>query len=336
MRVGIIGAGLQGGRRARAIKESGDELVMVADPEFERAKNLAEAMKCQATDKWEKITVSEDIEVVVICTPPHLHETMSLAALRQGKHVLCEKPLAHSVEEARRMVDTAGENGFKLKCGFNHRHHPGIVQAREWYDIGYIGEISCIRCRYGIGGRPDYQKDWRMIPEISGGGQLMDQGMHVIDLCRWFLGDFDRIYGITTTSYWDIVPLEDNAFVLLHTEKDQIAQFHVSWTEWKNLFSFEIFGKDGYITVAGLGGSYGTERATLGKRAALEPFREETVEFRGEDKSWLAEWREFTSAIKDDREPLGNGDDGLKALRVVRAIYESADAKQYTTCQEVK
>lgn len=336
MRVGIIGAGLQGGRRARAIKESGDELVMIADLEFERAKNLAEAMKCQATDKWERIAANEDIEAVVICTPPHLHETMSLAALRQGKHVLCEKPLARSVEEARRMVDTAGDNGVKLKCGFNHRHHPGMVQAREWFDSGNIGEINFIRCRYGIGGRPDYEKDWRMNPEISGGGQLMDQGMHVIDLCRWFLGDFTRIYGITATSYWDIAPLEDNAFVLLHTEKGQTAQFHVSWTEWKNQFSFEIFGKDGYITVEGLGGSYGTERATLGKRAALEPFREETIEFRGEDKSWLAEWREFTAAIKDDREPLGNGDDGLEALRVVRTIYESADARQYTTYQEVK
>ena len=337
MKVGIIGAGLQGRRRAGAILESGDELVMVADLESERAKLLADAMNCQATDKWETVAISEDIEAVVICTPPQLHEMVSLAALRQRKHVLCEKPLARNVEEARRMVDTARDNHVKLKCGFNHRHHPGITQAREWYDSGHIGEISFIRCRYGIGGRPGYEKDWRMNPEISGGGQLMDQGMHVIDLCRWFLGDFNRIYGITSTSFWDIAPLEDNAFVLLQTEKGQTAQFHVSWTEWKNLFSFEIFGKDGYITVEGLGGSYGTERATLGKRAFLEPFREETVEFRGEDKSWLTEWHEFTSAIQDDREPLSNGDDGLEVLRIVRAVYESAaDARQYSAYQEVK
>ena len=337
MRVGIIGAGLQGERRAQAIKESGDELVMVADIDYQRSELLADAMKSQATDKWQNVATGDDIEIVVVCTPPHLHELISLAAMRQGKHVLCEKPLARTVEEAEKMVDAARDNSVKLKCGFNHRHHPGIVQAREWYDTGDIGEISFIRCRYGIGGRLDYEKDWRMNPEISGGGQLMDQGMHVIDLCRWFLGDFDRIYGITSTSFWDISPLEDNAFVLLHTEKGQTAQFHVSWTEWKNQFSFEIFGKDGYIIVAGLGGSYGMERATLGKRAFLEPFREETIEFRGEDKSWLAEWREFTSAIKDDQEPLGNGNDGLEALRVIRAIYESAaDARQYTTCQEVK
>jgi predicted dehydrogenase len=235
------------------------------------------------------------------------------------------------------MVNAARDNCIKLKCGFNHRHHPGILQAREWYDNGVIGEISFIRCRYGIGGRPGYEKDWRMNPEISGGGQLMDQGMHVIDLCRWFLGDFNWIYGITATSFWDISPLEDNAFVMLHTEKGQTAQFHVSWTEWKNLFSFEIFGKNGYIKVEGLGGSYGNERVTLGKRALFEPFREETVEFRGEDKSWLAEWREFASAIKDDREPMGNGDDGLEALRIVQAVYDSSTyAKQHTIYQEIK
>jgi predicted dehydrogenase len=337
MKVGIIGAGLQGERRARAIEESGDELVMVADLEFEKAKNLAYAMKCQATDKWERVALSEDIEAVVICTPPHLHEIMSTVALQQGKHVLCEKPLARNVEEARRMVNAAHVNCVRLKCGFNHRHHPGIVQARDWYEAGNIGEIISIRCRYGIGGRPGYEKDWRMNPEISGGGQLMDQGIHVIDLCRWFLGNFSRILSITSTSFWDISPLEDNAFVLLYTEEGQTAQFHVSWTEWKNLFSFEILGKDGYITVKGLGGSYGTERITMGKRAFLEPFHEETVEFHGEDKSWLAEWSEFISAIKNGREPMGNGDDGLEALRVAQAIYESAaNTRQYATYQETE
>ena len=315
MRVGIIGAGLQGGRRAQAIKEAGDELVIMADIEYKRAKLLADAMKCQATDKWQNVATGENIEIVVVCTPPHLHELISLSALRQGKHVLCEKPLARTVEEAEKMVDAARDNSVKLKCGFNHRHHPGMVRARDWVDSGCIGEIRAIRCRYGIGGRPGYEKEWRMNPEISGGGQLMDQGMHVIDLCRWFLGDFNRTYGITATSFWDIAPVEDNAFVILQTEKSQTALIHVSWTEWKNLFCFEILGKDGYIVVEGLGGSYGTERAVLGKRAFLEPFQEETVEFRGGDNSWFNEWREFTSAIAEDRDFPSNGNDGLEALK---------------------
>lgn len=337
MRAGIIGAGLQGGRRAKAIAEASDQVVMVADSELSRAKALADALNCPATDNWEDLVACRDIDIVVICTPPHLHEPMALAAARQGKHVLCEKPLARTVEEAERMVAAARESSVRLKCGFNHRHHPGIVRAREWCDSGCIGEITGLRGRYGIGGRPGYEKEWRMNPEISGGGQLMDQGMHLIDLCRYFLGDFNRVHGATATSFWEIAPVEDNAFVILQNDRQQTAQFHVSWTEWKNLFSLEILGKDGYIVVEGLGGSYGTERATLGRRAFLDPFQEKTVEFRNDDSSWLAEWREFTTAIAEGREPLGSGRDGLEALKIVQAVYNSAAAfRPVDSYQEVK
>lgn len=152
----------------------------------------------------------------------------------------------------------------------------------------------------------------------------MDQGMHVLDLSRWFLGDFSQATGFLTTSYWDVAPLEDNAFVLLRTAERQVASIHVSWTQWKNLFSFELFGRDGYIIVQGLGGSYGTEQAILGKRAFLEPFKEEEVEFRSEDPSWGNEWREFVSAIDHNRQPLGSGHDGLEAVKLAYAVYESA------------
>jgi predicted dehydrogenase len=337
MKVGIIGAGRQGERRARAILEAGDTLVVMADIDINRATYLAEAMNCEATTSWESVIAGKGIDIVVVCTPPNLHEVITVAALNRGKHVLCEKPLARTVEEAERMVEAARINGAKLKCGFNHRHHPGILLAKQWCEEGRIGEITSIRCRYGIGGRPGYEKDWRMNPEISGGGQLMDQGMHVIDLCRWFLGDFTRILGVTATSFWDIYPLEDNAFVLLQTEKGQTVQFHVSWTEWKNLFSFEISGRDGYITIEGLGGSYGTERVMLGNRAFLKPFQEEQIEFRGKDNSWLEEWREFTTAIAEDRQPLGSGDDGLENLKIVRAVYRAdREVNQYSLYQEIK
>jgi predicted dehydrogenase len=152
----------------------------------------------------------------------------------------------------------------------------------------------------------------------------MEQGIHGIDLFRWFLGEFDEVAGFTTTRFWDTAPLEDNAFALFHTENGQVASIHSSLTQWKNLFSFELFGQDGYIVVEGLGGGYGTERVTLGKKAFTEPFRDETTEFRGGDRSWYGEWEEFVSAIEENREPLGNGYDGLEALRLVFAVYESA------------
>lgn len=324
MRVGLIGAGLQGWRRAPVLKQfPGTEVVIVATAHQETAERLANSIGCQATTNWAEV-VEKDLDAVLVCTPPHLHAPISIAAMKTGKHVLCEKPLARSLDEAEEIVKVAQENGVKLKCGFNHRHHPGIQQAREWFDKGIIGELNFLRCRYGICGRPGYEKEWRAKPEIAGGGHLMEQGIHAIDLFRWFLGEFTEVVGFTATRFWDMAPLEDNAFALLRTEKGQVASLHSSLTQWKNLFSFEIFGQDGYILVDGLGGSYGTEKVTLGKRALLEPFKEETTEFRGGDRSWYEEWREFVTAIEEDREPLGNGRDGLEALRLVNAVYQSA------------
>jgi predicted dehydrogenase len=326
MRVGIVGAGLQGRRRSQALREvDGSELVMIADVRQDAAAALAADAGCLATSQWEDVVTRDDVEAVVVCTPPHLHAPISIAAMRAGKHVLCEKPLAATVAEAEDMARIARERGVKLKCGFNLRHHPGVQQARQWFERGRIGEIMFVRCRYGIGGRRSYDQEWRTKAEISGGGELMDQGIHLLDLCRWFLGDFEQVTGVVATLFWGIAPLEDNAFALLRTGAGQIASLHVSWTQWKPLFSFEMFGRDGYIQVEGLGGPYGTERATLGRRDFEAPFEEETVENRGEDISWRQEWREFVAAISEGREPLGSGEDGVAALRLAKEIYESAE-----------
>lgn len=325
-RVGIIGAGLQGGRRAPVLKQFKDtQLVMVASRHLDHARSLADSTGCkEASDRWQDVIEREDINIVLVCTPPDLHAPMSLAAMRAGKHVLCEKPLARTVAEAEEMLRVARESSVRLKCGFNHRHHPGIQKAREWVDGGAIGEIDFIRCRYGICGRPGYDKEWRADPAIVGGGHLMEQGIHAIDLFRWFLGDFTEAVGFTSTRFWDMAPLEDNGFALLRNVNGQIASLHSSLTQWKNIFSLEIFGRDGYIIVEGLGQAYGNERVTRGKRDLTAPFKTETTEFLGGDRSWYEEWREFAAAIAEDREPIGNGADGLEALKLVQAIYKAS------------
>jgi len=325
--VGLIGAGLQGGRRAPVLKQlPGTELVIVAAAHKQGAEGLASAMGCRATGDWHEVVENKEVDAVMVCTPPHLHAEMSIAAMKNGKHVLCEKPLTRTIAEANAMLKAAQDNKVVLKCGFNHRHHPGIRKAREWVGQGVIGELDFIRCRYGIGGRPGYEKEWRADPKIVSGGQLMEQGIHAIDLFRWFLGDFSEVTGFVSTRYWNIAPLEDNGFALFRTAKGQIASLHSSLTQWINIFSFEIYARDGYIVVEGLGGGYGTEKVTLGKRAFFKPFREEVTEFRGGDRSWYEEWKEFVAAIKENREPLGTGRDGLEALRMVNAVYESAAA----------
>jgi predicted dehydrogenase len=325
MRVGIIGAGLQARRRGPVLVNFPEtKPVVVSAIQKDHAAPLAAKLGCEAAEGWESIVERDDLDALIVATPPHLHARISIAAVRNGKHVLCEKPLARTLTEAQEMVATAKETGRVLKCGFNHRHHPGIQQARRWFKEGRIGEPMFVRARYGIGGRPGYEAEWRANPEVVSGGQLMEQGIHVVDLARWFLGEFSQVAAFVEANFWNIKPFEDNAFALYRTAVGTTASIHSSLTQWKNLFSFELYGQDGYVTVDGLGGSYGNEKACLGKRDFTAPFTEEVVEFRGEDLSWRDEWQEFVAAVNEGREPLGNAADGLEAMRLVFAAYESA------------
>jgi predicted dehydrogenase len=222
------------------------------------------------------------------------------------------------------MVNAANINKVKLKCGLNHRFHPAIQRAKQLLDQGEIGEPNFVRCRYGIGGRPGYEKEWRANPEIAGGGEIIDQGTHAFDLSRWFLGEFIEVSAFMANYLPNIKLVEDNGFVMLRTKAGQVASIHVSLTQWKNLFSFEVFGSEGYTVSEGLGGSYGNEHFMFGRKDFIKPFSEELVEFRGEDRSWLEEWHEFVTCIKENREPLGNGYDGLAAMRIVNSVYEAA------------
>lgn len=334
MKVGLIGAKLQAQRRAPVLQSFPDtELVAISAAHIESAQALATKMGCEAMVSWESVVRRKDLDAIVVCTPPHLHAQISIAAMKSGKHVLCEKPLARTLQEAEAMVEAARVNGVKLKCGFNHRHHPAIQKAKEWLDRGRIGKPYFIRCRYGICGRPNYEKEWRADPKIVGGGQLMEQGNHAIDLSRWFLGEFTEVAAFTANYFWKTEPLEDNAFVLMRTKDGRIASIHSSLTQWKNLFSFEIFGSEAYITVEGLGGSYGNEQAILCKREFLKPFAEEIIEFRGKDRSWYEEWKEFIGSVKENREPLGSGYDGLVAMQLVSAAYESAQRHSFVNLE---
>ena len=325
MRVGVVGCGLVGRRRATVVRESaGDEVVIVADVDRTRAEEVARENGCLVTTDWREVVSRVDVDAVIVSTTNDWLAPISIAAAQNGKHVLCEKPLGRNPEESWQLVEAARANEVKLKTGFNHRHHAAIWKARELFDEGALGEICFLRCRYGHGGRPGYDREWRANPEISGGGELLDQGIHALDLFRWFLGDLHEVVGFIRTSFWN-TPVEDNVFALLRTAGGEVASLHASWTQWKNLFSFEIFGQDGYLIVEGLGQSYGLERLTWGKRLPESgPPEEKRFEFPGPDVSWEQEWREFVTAIQEDREPVGNGYDGWKAVRLAYAIYESA------------
>jgi len=325
MRVAIIGSGLQGNRRAQALESFPDaDLVVVTAKGRSGAEPLAKRMQCAAGAGWEEVVRRTDIDVVVVCTPPNLHSAITLAAIEEGKHVLCEKPLARTLEEGEAMVRAAEKKGVVLKCGFNHRHHPAIMAAKRHFENGLVGAAVFLRAAYGICGRPGYEQEWRADPRITSGGQLMEQGIHVVDLFRWFLGEIKDVTGIVETLYWPIKPLEDNAFVIFRAANGVPASLHSSLTQWRNLFSFQVYGEDGYLEVEGLGGGYGTEKLAIGKKIFDRPFEYGITEFRAGDTSWRDEWKEFMDAIAENRGPLGSGRDGLEALRLVFAAYESA------------
>ncbi len=186
-RVAIIGAGLQCQRRASVlVKDKGIKLVAIASLHIDHAKNAAAQYGCEASDKWEKTIERDDIDIVIICTPPYIHAEIAIKSMKSGKHVLCEKPLTRTIQEAEEMVIVAKETGKILKCGFNHRHHPAIWEAKKVCNQGGIGKPLFARCRYGICGRPGYEKEWRANPEMAAGGQFIEQGTHTIDFSLVF------------------------------------------------------------------------------------------------------------------------------------------------------
>ncbi len=323
--VGVVGCGRVGSCRAAvAVGSRGSRLVAVADRDLSRANEAARSTGAAATTDWEAVIGRPDVDAVVVATTHDWLAPISIAALRAGKHVLCEKPMSLNSRQAGEVVAAARSSGRQLKVGFNHRHHPAIRRAHDLVLEGAVGALLFIRCRYGHGGRPGYEREWRMNPDLSGGGELLDQGMHAIDLFRWFLGELSEVTGVTATWVWQ-APVEDNVFALFRSSKGQVASLHASWTQWKNLFSFEVFGERGGLVVEGLGGSYGVERLTAYRRLShAGPPEEERVEFPGPDGSWESEWGEFLAAIRNGQAPAAGAEDGLAALRVVEAVYEAA------------
>lgn len=323
MNIAIIGCGLIGQKRARALV--GSRLVACADLSQDRAKILARQFPdCLATNDWKNIVERHDVEIVIIATTHEALAEITLAALSEGKHVLVEKPAARRTKELDAVMAAAKESRSLVRVGFNHRYHRALRQAREIVQRGELGDLMFLRARYGHGGRIGYDKEWRAKPEISGGGELIDQGVHLIDLARWFLGDFVETQGFAHTYFWNM-PVDDNAFLLLKTSKQQVAFLHASCTEWKNLFSLELYGREGKIHVEGLGGSYGTERLARYKMLPEMGPPETTIwEYPMADDSWEAEFSEFLQDIKLGRKPAANLADAHAALTVVEQVYKES------------
>ncbi len=333
--VAIVGCGLMGRRRTQALKVSPQtKLVAAVDADFKKAESFAREFRCEPSGNWRKTILRPDVNIVIVSTPNYLLSPITCAALKAGKHVLMEKPMGRSFKEAQIICRAAQNSRGKLKVGFNHRYLPAVQKAHELFTKGVIGKCINIRAEYGHGGRPGYEKEWRCDRKLSGGGELMDQGVHLVDLVHWFAGQPNRVASSLQTSYWKIAPCEDNATALFEYARGYSARLHASWTHWKNEFLFDIFGTDGFLSVNGLGGSYGKSSLTVGlrKNSGGAPALQK-MSFAGWEESLRREWLDFVSGITLRRKYMGAAQEGLSAMRTLDALYRSDKLKSFVKLQ---
>lgn len=324
--VAVIGCGVIGKRRAdEAHLHARTRLVATADIDAEAAVSVAAPSGAQSFDEWRDAALRDDVDVVVVATPNASLTKITCAALQAGKHVLVEKPMGRNYAEAKEMLAASEAAGRRLKVGLNHRYHPAVAEAHRRFTAGMIGPFIHARVRYGHGGRPGYEKEWRGSRDLAGGGALTDLGVHAVDLLHWFVGVPDEAFAYLQTAVWPLGDLEDNTFALLRWKNGTVASLHATWTQWKNLFSFELFGRDGSLVVEGLGKSYGVESLTMSIRRPEGGVPEqEKIIFDREDDSWDLEWDDFVSGIVSGSPFLSDAREGVQVMRTLDAIYRSA------------
>jgi predicted dehydrogenase len=319
----IVGCGLIGHKRLGTLPPG--SLKYACDLDEERARQLAAATtNCASTADLERVLGDSEVDVIIVAAANVALASIALQAVKAGKHVLVEKPGAISSAELAEIESAAVASGALVRIGYNHRFHPSFRKAYQLLQQEDLGEPMFIRGRYGHGGRVGYEREWRMDPARSGGGELIDQGVHLIDLAASFLGEFVTVEGHSATYFWD-TRVDDNAFLSLRTGSGQTAWLQVSCTEWKNLFSFEIYFKRAKLHIEGLGGSYGLERLYYYKMLPeMGPPETVIYEFPRGDTSWALELDEFLEDIALHRTPIPGLKEGRKTLQIVEAIYRKS------------
>ncbi len=320
----IIGCGLIGRKRGSALGHR-VRLKYACDLDAGRAADLAKMVQdCEPITDYRIALNDVSVSAVIISTLNSVLAPIALEAVRAGKHVLMEKPGGVNADQLKALQLAASVTGAKVRVGYNHRFHPGLRKARELVDRGMLGPLMFLRARYGHGGRKGYDREWRSDPKLSGGGELIDQGVHLIDLSQWFLGEFTQVEGHVSTCFWDM-DVDDNAFLSLRTAEGQTAWLHASCTEWKYLFSLELYGRDAKVQIDGLGGSYGLERCTFYKMLPeMGPPETTAWEYPRGDESWALETSAFIEDILLRREPSPGLKESIRTLEIVGQIYQKS------------
>lgn len=321
-KVGIIGYGKMGQIRHQVISAFEDVQVQsIYDPE----KVDTEIEKAQNSDQ---IIENPEIDAVFTCTPNYLNKPLTIQSLKAGKHVFCEKPPGFTAKDIEEIRAVEKESGKVLMYGFNHRHHASIKYMKKLVDDKEFGKILWMRGRYGKSVDETFYDNWRAKKELAGGGILIDQGIHMLDLLLHLGGNFDNVHASVSNLYWNL-NVEDNVFATLENTKTGLAaSLHSTMTQWRHLVSLEVFLEKGYLVLNGLktsSNAYGEEILTIAKNRSTAPvatWKDEKNITYHTDESWESELTEFFSAIKSNREvKLGNSSDALKLMKIIDKIY---------------
>jgi predicted dehydrogenase len=326
LQIGIIGLGKMGQTRLAAITASGKGRATTAyDP------HATDFLGLRAAPTPEAVISDPQLDAVFICTPNHQNKPLAIAAMMAGKHVFCEKPPGFSADEVREIRAVESATGRLLMYGFNHRHHESVRMMKTMVDSGIYGRLLWMRGRYGKSVDKNYFSTWRANKALAGGGILLDQGIHMLDLFLHLAGDFDEIQAMVSSLYWRLDGIEDNVFANLRNRSTGVvASLHSTMTQWRHLFSLEVFLERGHIVLNGLktsSGSYGDEVLSVARNRAVAPAAtwedEEKTTFHV-DNSWRDETNHFLAAILEGRRiSSGSSDDALRVMRIIDRIYES-------------
>lgn len=337
MRIGVIGAaGVIGRLRARTVADNpGTTLVAVMDATDDAARSAVIGGARPVTDLRAFLDV--EMDAVIVSTPLPLHEEQCVAALASGRHVLCEKPLSNSVESCRRIVEAAVAAKRVLGTGFNMRYYPAFAFVKRAIDEGRIGTLDHVRIFGGHAGLSEFRADWQYKAPASGGGAMMDVGIHLSDLARWLLGEVTQVAGVMTESIWKVPGSEDNAVALFRNPAGVTATYHATWTEWAGYgVRVEAYGDRGMVR-----GSYAPMRNLLitqdkpGAPRRTEKLMYRGIEVREKLKTWKSTAQQsFQEELADFLAQIGGRDtgrnaDGYAGLRTVEmaaAVRESTSS----------
>ncbi len=335
MRFGIVGAGVIGQLRAQSIKENpSTELVAVLDPSPAAAATAAGSAARAVANLEEFLSV--DMDAVIVSSPVHRHEEACLGALERGRHVLCEKPLSNTVDSSRRILEAAEDAGVALAVGFNLRYYPCIEFVKNAVDEGRIGDVDHLRVFGGHEGLPKFRVDWQYKAPESGGGAMMDVGIHMTDVAQYLMGGITQVYGVMSENVWRVAGSEDNAIAIFRNADGLTASYHATWNEWKGyLFYVEVYGTHGMVR-----GSYApmqnviiTQDRPGGRRKRKRYFYPEIM-VRERLKTWHSTaLRSFRGELRDflemangrDHGRLADGYDGVNAVAIADAVRQSTE-----------